>query len=139
MRKLIIILIILGLFVCLGAQQSQQVTKGKKVQVKKKIDYEIEYYKLEEERAKLEKVYMVLKAEHEELRRAKKELKIKHDEMIEKRKLRVKNVRKLQNKIIVLREENEQLKKENAKLKAELEEYRPKKKKVKTLKKVEQK
>ena len=102
-KTIIILLLVLNLFVCLGAQQSQQLKKEKKVQVKKKIDYEVEYYRLKEKKEELEKAYMALKAKHEELRRSKKELKLKHDEQIEKRKFRIENVKKMQEKIIVLR------------------------------------
>ncbi|MBC8416543.1 MAG: hypothetical protein ISS80_01510 [Candidatus Cloacimonetes bacterium] len=135
MKKGILVLLILGFSICLLAQQSEQVTKKKKdVIIKKKMDYEAEYYKMKEQNETLHTAYATLKEEHEKMRNEKKKIHIQFEESHSRHKAK-------DEKIVTLITENEHLKKENASLREELKKYKPKQKIIAPTKdkKVEQK
>ena len=121
MKKGILILLILGISICLVAQQSEQLTKKKKgVIIKKKMDYEAEYHKIKEQKDALHAAYTTLKEEHEKLRNENKKTHIQFEGSQSRHKAKDK-------KITELMTENEHLKKENARLREELKKYKPKK------------
>jgi len=121
MKKGILILLILSISICLVAQQSEQLTKKKKgVVVKKKMDYEAEYYKMKEQKDASYSAYITLKEEHEKLRNEKNNIHIQFEGSQSRHKAKDK-------KITELMSENQHLKKENARLREELKKYRPKK------------
>ena len=122
MKKGILILLILGISICLAAQQSEQLTKKKKknVIVTKKIDYEVEYNKMKKQNETLHTAYATLQEEHEKMRNEKKKIHIQFEESHSRHKAK-------DEKIVTLMTENEHLKKENASLREELKRYKPKK------------
>ncbi len=153
MKKTILILMLLSLVLCLGAQQSEQIKPKKTVTAtKKKMNYELEYINLNG-------LYKNLQTREHNLRIKWQQLDNKHQALIKssqtnksevvalkKTNVRLRAERKdyrvkwealqtkhngFQGKYQKLRAENNLLKKENARLKAELEEYKPKKKTVK--------
>lgn len=155
MKKTIIILMMLSLVICLTAQQGQQIKQNQKIKqseeitkTKKKINYEVEYRKLQtqekENKLKLQK----LEKRHNSLvmstKKSKTEIKTLKEEnavLITTRqnyKVKWEKSQKNHNGLVgrfqKVQAENKELKKENAKLRAELEELKPSKKKV--LKKV---
>ena len=121
MKRGILVLLILGFSICLLAQQSEQLTKKKKnVIVKKKMDYEAEYYKMKNQYETTHAAYVTLTEEHEKMPNEKKKIHIQFEGLQSRHKAKDK-------KIITLMTENEHLKKENTRLREELKKYRPKK------------
>lgn len=158
MKKTMIILMLLSLVLYLCAQQNQQIKHNKQIKqsnnitkTKKKMNYELEYHKLND-------VHKKLQAQERELHMKWKQLDKKHKALIvsiknnknevdavtkantmlkterHEYKIRWETLQKkhnnFQGKFQKMRTENERLTKENARLKAELEELKPPKKKV---------
>lgn len=143
MKKILVVLLFLGLMMSLSAQHSQQIKPKKQMEqnkqkvVQKKVNYELEYQNLNE-------AYKKLQNREKETHMKWKRLSDKHNKYIQSYKTNQAEVdalkkantslqsrnRRLQNNFNSTSAENETLKKENARLEAELIKLKPQKKKV---------
>ncbi len=133
MKKIIIILMLLGMALCLVAQQGQLSQQGQQNQqikqnekltkTKKKMNYELEYKNLNDQ-------YKKLQAQERERHMKWQKLDKKHKALVKNSNTNKAEVDALKKANAMLQAERKELKVENAKLKAELKELRPPKKKI---------
>jgi len=143
MRKILVFTMLISLVVCLSAQKGQQIKPKKQVHQKekvvhKKMDYELEYNKLND-------AYKALADKEKNTNIKWKKLNEKHNKYIKSYKVnqdevnalktereRLRNRLQLQiNNYNNLKTKNDALQKENNRLRLELENMKPKEKKVK--------